>query len=749
MKVVPRPSTTNEDVEHFATPLADGYEAIADLLATAVEQWCWPERERIFWETVISRDRYEIRMATRARTAEMARQQVEATWPTAVLEPAEDDHLLPFGPDTDAWHLRLRFPHFLSLSTDRRKLAPLPLLLELSRQFRGDDYAVIQFGFQAAEPDWWKDAATDRREFDRGHKPREWRKVGHLSEATEQKLAGQGFDFVLRVLVRSDDPRRRQRLGRGLCTGLASLNADNQFEARRVPGWRFGRFLRDVRARRLQVPFFSGRRDILTPAEIGRLLQLPPRSLQQEYGIVAAVAQRESKVPAALRRGGVKIGTVRQKDGEVDVFLPTSNMDEFCLPHVAIAEMGGGKDTLAANLVVEGRLHGIGSFLVDVVDEKNRGMSDQVRDTFAPDELEQYIEVDLGNTDWPIAQDWHEGLGAGREANRRMAAELSTFLGTGDMTDTDHWLRAAARAVGGNPLHIANMLSPDPNPYREQVLRRLRVERQVFLVREWEAYTALGERKQAQIAGYVQSRLVKIISDDAMRNIFCQEPKVVSGKRVVDYARWMREGKTVVVKIPKKVFMKSGTPRVFHHQLVKIWLAKMAIGADGPTFLILNEIHQMLGANFEACVDLLEDIVVEARKYRLIPVFLFHDWAQVPRDLRDILISAGPHLHLGASSKKTYEALKEELVDFTGDVSTVVEECLRIEKKDWLHVIRAEGKRQTPFVARGLRPPKERLYAYENWYRGEECARLFGRPVEEVEAQLYATLCSATQTNTA
>ncbi|MCG6197806.1 hypothetical protein H1215_11580, partial [Anoxybacillus sp. LAT_38] len=81
-------------------------------------------------------------------------------------------------------------------------------------------------------------------------------------------------------------------------------------------------------------------------------------------------------------------------------FLPTSNMDEFCLPHVAIAEMGGGKDTLAANLVVEGRLHGIGSFLVDVVDEKNRGMSDQVRDTFAPDELEQYIEVDLGNTDW-------------------------------------------------------------------------------------------------------------------------------------------------------------------------------------------------------------------------------------------------------------------------------------------------------------------------------------------------------------
>jgi hypothetical protein len=281
-----------------------------------------------------------------------------------------------------------------------------------------------------------------------------------MSEATEQKLTEQGFDFVMRVLVRSTDVHRRQRLDRGLCLPWPSLNADNQFQSRQVPRWRLDRSLRDVWSRRLQVPFFSGQRDILTPAEIGRLLQLPPRSLQQEYGTVVAVTQRESKVPAALRRGGVKIETVQQKDGEVNVFLPTSNMDEFCLPHVAIAEMGGGKDTLAANLVVEGRRHGIGAFLIDVVNEKHRGMSDQVRDTFAPDELDQYIEVDLGNTDWPIAMDWHEGLGAGRDANRRMAAELSTFLGTGDMTDTDQWLQAATRAVGGTRFLFPTFLRP-------------------------------------------------------------------------------------------------------------------------------------------------------------------------------------------------------------------------------------------------------------------------------------------------
>ncbi|ELK39013.1 hypothetical protein D478_26314 [Brevibacillus agri BAB-2500] len=169
--MIPRLSTTNEDVEFFAVPLSDGYEEIIDLFASALENWRWPERERVFWETVIARERYEIRMATPAHAAELAYQQVEATWPTAILEPVGDDHLTLFGPDTDAWQLRLRFPHFLSLSTDRRKLAPLPQLLELSRQFRGDDYAVVQLGFQAAESDWWKDAQSDRREFDRGHKP--------------------------------------------------------------------------------------------------------------------------------------------------------------------------------------------------------------------------------------------------------------------------------------------------------------------------------------------------------------------------------------------------------------------------------------------------------------------------------------------------------------------------------------------------------------------------------------------------
>jgi hypothetical protein len=32
VKVVPRASTTNEDVEHFATPLTDGYEEIIDII---------------------------------------------------------------------------------------------------------------------------------------------------------------------------------------------------------------------------------------------------------------------------------------------------------------------------------------------------------------------------------------------------------------------------------------------------------------------------------------------------------------------------------------------------------------------------------------------------------------------------------------------------------------------------------------------------------------------------------------------
>lgn len=681
--MIPRLSTTNEDVEFFAVPLSDGYEEIVDLLASALENWRWPERERVFWETVIARERYEIRMATPAHAAELAHQQVEATWPTAILEPVGDDHLTLFGPDTDAWQLRLRFPHFLSLSTDRRKLAPLPQLLELSRQFRGDDYAVVQLGFQAAESDWWKDAESDRREFDKGNKPRGWRKVGHLSEATEQKLAGEGFDFALRVLVRSADPRRRQRLGRGLCTALGSLNGDNQLCVRRVPSWRLSRFLRDVRARRISVPFFSSRRDILTPAEIGRLIQLPPKSLQEEYMGVASKTQRESKAPAEVRQGGLKLGTVEQKDGTYEVYMPTGNHDELCLPRVVIGGMGSGKTRgYGANLMVEAVGNGFGSLAIDPAKGE---IGNEVQAVLPPEKVKR-IRID-GSV--PIALDFCEVMYSPRARNRLANSVISFFNSATDEAgaQTARNLRAAIMAMQTPKLaEILRIFEDDE--YRSKLVDNMPtgIHRTTL-----EDFGRMTDGRRAQVLAPILNRLDTILGDEFLAECFDSDNSL-------DMVALMSEPHAVIFDVPKTALGPEGVDLIVNLLSVKIDLA-MTLRAEAnqfPFFVIYDEPHQFLRS-----ARAWKSAAVESRKWRIGYCWMFHSWEQIPSDLAEIIRSAGPHYHIYRASKKTFRELSEELDPYT------IEEYVKMPKWHALNVLRVGEEQHVVFMAHMMAPPSE------------------------------------------
>lgn len=681
MKVVPRLSTTNEDVEHFATPLADGYQEIFDLLSDAVENWRWPQRERVFWETIIGRERYEIRLASPDNTAEIARQQVEATWPTALLEPVEDDHLALFGTDTDAWQLRLRFPHFLSLSTNRRKLAPLPQLLELSRQFRGDDYAVVQFGFQAAEPDWWKDAAADRKEFDRKHKPKGWRKVGHLSDATEQKLSSEGFDFIIRLLVRSVDARRKQRLGRGLCAALASLNSDNQLQAYRVPTWRMTRFLRDTRARKISVPFFSSRRDILTPAEIGRFIQLPPKSLQQEYMGVKAISQRESKAPAVVRQGGIKLGTVSQKDGKHVVYMPIGNHDELCLPRVVIGGMGSGKTRgYGANLIVEAVRNGFGGLAIDPAKGE---IGNEVEAALPPEKVKR-ICID-GST--PIALDFCEVMYSPRARNRLANSIISFFNSATDEAgaQTSRYLRAAIMAMQTSKLAEIMRIFED-DEYRAACLDKMPdgIHRSTL-----NDFASMSDGKRGQILSPIYNRLDTILGDEYLAECF-------ESDNSLDMVALMSEPHAIIIDVPKTALGPEGVDLIVNLLSVKIDLAMTLRPEEKqfPFFVIYDEPHQFLRS-----ARAWKSAAVESRKWRVGYCWMFHSWEQIPNDLAEIIRSAGPHYHIYRASKKTFNELREELEPFTLD------EYVKLPKWHALNVLRVGDEQHVVFMSQMTPPP--------------------------------------------
>jgi hypothetical protein len=96
-----------------------------------------------------------------------------------------------------------------------------------------------------------------------------------------------------------------------------------------------------------------------------------------------------------------------------------------------------------------------------------------------------------------------------------------------------------------------------------------------------------------------------------------------------------------------------------------------------------------------------KSMVVESRKWRLGLAWLFHSWEQIPRDLAEIIKSAGPHYHLYTSSKKTYRDLAEEIAPFT------IEEALKTPRFHAINIIRSGGVTVTPFMAKMTPPPSQ------------------------------------------
>jgi hypothetical protein len=105
--------------------------------------------------------------------------------------------------------------------------------------------------------------------------------------------------------------------------------------------------------------------------------------------------------------------------------------------------------------------------------------------------------------------------------------------------------------------------------------------------------------------------------------------------------------------------------------------------------------------------------------------------------LAQLIKSAGANYTLFSSSKATFQDLQEEIAPFT------VEEALEIPTHSALNIIRVENTCRR-FLAKMAPPPidvkKKRAWRYDYLARErqtEECSRIFGRPVEEVEADIY------------
>lgn len=472
---------------------------------------------------------------------------------------------------------------------------------------------------------------------------------GALSAATQNKRNLPVFRTALQLLVSSPTAVRRQMLAHSLAAALADLHGDNYLQLRKLS------IHHAEGTRRLLPPAWDRDPCLLSVDEVGRLVQLPTAEVQREFPQVEANRRVEAAIPAPfLDPSGIFAGTATLRGQTFNVYIPTTDPDMLMTARAFIGSPRMGKDQAAINLVVESALHhGIGAVVPDVVDERHghRGMADAIRDHLPPDKV---IDLDLGDFDHPVA------IGMGnivttrneRIATSRIAQELTAFLMGDDVTNhqTREYLREFAKAAGGNLLDLQLLLTHEQ--FRANRIEELRARgRDVTLLAD---FHGIPSGRQGQIAAPILVRLGEILGDEALRPIFCQRPN-----RAVDLASWLRQGKVVIYRVPSRDLGELAVKTLMHWIVLTVFLTKVAQGDGRPAWLILNEPHQFLSPGL---VHFCKRLLAEGPKHRLAPVFLFHNFRQLPADFVEILLSASLNWHVFKNTNDhVYERLRPYL----------------------------------------------------------------------------------------
>jgi hypothetical protein len=542
-----------------------------------------------------------------------------------------------------------------------------------------------------------------------------------ISNHSANKLNQPVWKTRIRVAAHSETKLRADLIANTIGGAFGEIAGDNEFQAVKI---RFSSRREEI-IRELNTLHLTGRTkadgdaNLLSCDELAKIaLQLPTASVQQRYEQELAVNRKvETEVPSALTDPkGIPVGHAELKGVEYPIYLPVSNLDETFRSYAFVGAPRMGKDTIMKNIVAEACLrHGFSTFVIDaIMEDGERGFADGIRDTLPPDRI---VDLDLSNAEFPIPMDLTEVVRKlGRNGTNRFAQEIIDFFG--DIEDKPRSraiLREAAKASGGSLFAIKRILEDDE--FRAQRVAELRAEGADRLADTLESWK-LSDSKIDPIL----SRLDSLFGDDLLFNIFAQPPKPE-----VDFEKWIREGKVVIVRVPNRKLGALATKTLIHWVTLKIFMTKLLMApSDGQAFIVFNEPHQYLTPGLK---HLMQRIILEGPKWRVAGLFAFHHFDLLKFGLDDDLISGGLNWFLFANdNRKVFERLEAQLKP-TFDVDL----ALTIEAYHAIVISRFGGRRQNAFLMRALEPPSERLPQFDNSFLSLRHSRMFGRDWREVE----------------
>lgn len=545
----------------------------------------------------------------------------------------------------------------------------------------------------------------------------------HISNASREKLNNPVFKSHIRIAAHSQDRLTRETISETLSLAYSEIADNNEIHGVKINiKSRKKEVLQELNTLHLStLTKMNGNVNLISTDEMAKLaMQMPTAELQRRYEEALSVKKRtETDIPSVLcDPNGIHLGESELKDKKIPIYFPVSNPDELYRGYTFIGGQGNGKDTAIKNWVVDGCLnHGISAIIPEViVEEGERGMADGIRDALPNDRI---IDIDLSDENYIVPMDLTEVIiKLGRKGASRFADEVTDFFGDMEkMARSKRYLKAAAKAAGGSLFNIKRIIEDEG--FRISVIEQLLQEGNKRLAEEllsWGDNEELGSKADA-----VLNRLDDFFGNDTLYDIFSQEPK-----KEVDFAKWMQEGKVVIIRIPNRKLGELASKTLVHWITLKTFMTRMLMSKEEQSrgcFVVFNEPEQYAT---EGLTKLMGRIGTEGRKERLGALYAFHHWNKLPHSLQENLQGGGVQQILFSNDHiKTFELSQHRL-----DPTISIDDAARLPRFHAIISVRAGGDLQHAFICK-MKPPVEQKYSNSSLTKRH--TQLYGRSWEELQ----------------
>ena len=442
-----------------------------------------------------------------------------------------------------------------------------------------------------------------------------------------------------------------------------------------------------------------------TTEETQNFISIAGRELIEQYNVIDHNKILELKVPKCLENGEIRIGTVKCKDTIQKAYYSTDKQISR-LGRVLMGSMGAGKDYYMVNMAKDIIKAGRGLIVIDYIDKCQ--LSDNIK---AITPAEKLLEIDCSNINQLQTFSYNElkisddmDIYTKISVSMQKAQQLQILL---DSINDDNskltprmlrYLYAGATVVFfyNSNASFKNVIDVLLDPVkRENIINSLSVEAKEILIDEIDDLKELTKKDKKGNMENVDNKIDGIIDRISWlkTNFYTKLAFTKDSANNIDFIEAIKQNKVILIKIPEKIFNSKMIRNVLAtFYLSKIWLSKQLGATESKTELFINEIHQSYN-----CQLLMEDILVECRKFNLVPTLALHYLGQCTNKLKNsILASGASFLLIAGCDVKAFTELRPHFEKYGYSEADLVE----LDRYNALCLIKNEENNYSAFVSK-------------------------------------------------